>query len=378
MAIETLGAADLLEALPEPAIVIDADGQIVAGNRAARKLLATDGEPSGHIVDFLPEEERSRLDPLTWLKRWADRPGAPELAHVRLWCRDRRGVDKAVRVRVGLLPGAEPSYLVMMVDVTEEQARQYRTRSAHRLAARVLAISADAIVNVDETLHIVYANPSAEALFGWPAGGLVGRPLASLLPERFRERHEAFMRAFAADPTPSRLMGQRSEILGLTRGGDEVPLEASITKVTTDRGLVFSAHLRDLRPRKAAEAELDRSRARFQTVFEHARQAMALVTRDGRVEAMNPAARRLLPAGVDPVGQPFAALPFFAADPKGAAEGLATALQQALNGQAYQAEARVRLPDGSERRLDFTLSPVTGNEGTFAVIAEAHDLGGAE
>lgn len=382
MTLQDIGAPELLEALPDPAIVIDTDGRIVAGNTAASGLLATDGIPQGNIVDYLPEQERSRLNPLDWLRRWAEQPAAPELAHVRLWCRARSGDEKPVRVRVGVLPTRPITYLVMLVDVTEEQARQYHTRSAHRLAARVLAISADAIVNVDEAQQIVYANPSAETLFEYPSGSLLGQPLSLLLPERYRDAHQAFLSTFAREPAPSRLMGQRAEIQGLTRTGREIPLEASITKVTTDRGLVFSAHVRDLRPRKAAEAELERSEARFRTVFDHARQAMALVAPDGTVEAMNPAARRLLPAGVNPLGQVFVELPFFpagsAADPAATAERLTLAMGRALAGEAYRTEATVRLPDGRERRLDFALSPVTSGAGTFAVIAEAHDLDGED
>ena len=375
MILDDLGAAHLLEALPDPAIVIDSDGWILAGNAAANALLATAATPAGgNIVDFLPEQERSRLNPLIWLRRWAEQPQAPELAHVRLWCRDRAGCDKPVRVRVGVLTADPPAYLVMLVDVTAEQAHQHRTRSAHRLAARVLAISADAIVNVDESLTIAFANPSADALFGYSPGALVGEPLAILLPERHRGQHEAFMRAFAGEPAPSRLMSERAEVRGLTRSGEELPLEVSITKVTMDRGRMFSALLRDLRPRRAAEAEVRRSEARLRTVFEHAHQAMALVSPEGRVEAINAAGRRLLPEHVAAPGEAFAALPFFSSDPAGTATALGRALDQALGGERYQAGVTVRLPDGEARRLDFTLSPVHCGDGVIAVVAEAHDV----
>jgi PAS domain S-box-containing protein len=256
MTLDDLSGADLLSALPEPALVIDADGLILAGNPPANALLATEQVPAGTpITDFLPEQERSRLNPLVWLRRWAEQPEAPELAHVRLWCRDRSGTDKPVRVRVGRLPNDPPRYLVMLADVSEEQARTQRTRSAHRLAARLLAISADAIVNVDEAMNIIYANPSADALFGYPPRRLLGRSLAVLLPERYRDSHRSFVARFAAEPQAARLMGERAEIVGLTRSGEEIPLEASITKVTTEHGLVFSANLRDLRPRNAMLAK---------------------------------------------------------------------------------------------------------------------------
>ena len=36
-----------------------------------------------------------------------------------------------------------------------------------------------------------YANPSAEALFGYGSGELIGLELGNLLPERFRAGHGA-------------------------------------------------------------------------------------------------------------------------------------------------------------------------------------------
>jgi PAS domain S-box-containing protein len=375
MQLDELSARALLDAMPQPGLVIDADGVIVYGNGAAAGLLAAPAPPLGrNILDYLPEEERVRLDPLAWLRRWAERPEAPELQHVRLMCRDERGVEKPVRVRVGTLPTDARAYLVLLEDVSEAQSREQRTRAAHRLAARVLAISADGIINVDQDLRISYANASAERLFGYAPGTLVGRPLAELLPERFRAAHEDFMRRFATEPAPARLMGQRGEICGLSRDGEEIPLEASITKITVDQGLVFSAHLRDLRPRNAARAALEHSEARFRSAFDHAQQAMALLSPDGRVLEMNPAARRLLPEWVDPIGQPFAVLPFWSGDPAGTAAVLERAVADCLAGKPYRAPARVRRMDGVEQALDLSLSPVQTADGAFAVIAEARYL----
>jgi PAS domain S-box-containing protein len=373
---EEVSARALLAGFPEPALVIEPDGQVIYANGAAGELLAA---PLAQIVGrnimaFLPEEERSRLNPLVWLRRWADDPQAPELQHVHLMCRDLGGGETPVRVRVGRLDSNPSSYVVMMQDISQEQARQQQTRQAHRLAARVLAISADAILNVDEQMAIIYANPSAEQLFGYPAGGLLGLSLSALLPARYRDSHAGFMYRFAREPESARLMGERAEVLGLGSSGEEIPLEASITKVTLDRSLIFSAHLRDLRPRRAAAAALAHSEAELRTVFEHAQQAMAIIRPDGTVQAMNRAARLLLPDHTNPVGQAFADLPFWSRDPDATAGALSTALSTCLGGAVYRTSTEVHLPDSTTRALDFSLWPVTSNGEVFAIIAEARDL----
>jgi len=376
MSFEDVSARALLAGFPEPALVIEADGLVIYANGAAGLLLAAPVTQivGRNIMALLPEEERSRLNPLVWLRRWADDPQAPELRHVHLMCRDLGGGETPVRVRVGRLDSSPPSYVVMLQDISQEQARHQQTRQAHRLAARVLAISADAILNVDEQMSIIYANPSAEQLFGYTPGALLGLPLTALLPERYRDSHGGFMRRFASEPESARLMGQRAEVLGLDRLGEEIPLEASITKVTLDRSLIFSAHLRDLRPRRVAAAALAHSEAELRTVFEHAQQAMAIIRPDGTVQAMNRAARLLLPTQTDPVGQAFADLPFWSSDPDATAGALGAALSSCLGGAVYRTSTDVHLPDGTTRTLDFSLWPVTSNDEVFAIIAEARDL----
>lgn len=370
------GTTRILAGFPEPMLVIEPGGTLVFVNEAARRLLEIPADGAGaSLTDFLPERERSRLKPLAWLQRWAETPDAPEMDYVHLYCRTASGRELPVRVRVGRVQEDGSTYsVVMLQDISREQLRQQQNRAAHRLAARVLAISADAIVTVSPDLTVSYANPSAERLFGYGSGELLGRPLNDLLPPRFRQGHADQIAGFAAESRPARLMGERAEIVGLTRSGEEMPLEASITKVTLDRDVYFSAHLRDLRPRKLAEQELARTRASLQIVFDHAIQAMALIDPAGRVLEMNAAARRLLPAGLDPLGRDFAGLPFFSADADGTAAGLKTALERCLAGERYRITTRVSRPDGEQLTLDFSLTPVREDEQTFAVVAEARAL----
>jgi PAS domain S-box-containing protein len=377
--LEEVSAIGLLSGFPEPMLVIRPSGTLVFANEAAQRLLESSAATAQNILDFLPEDERSRLDPLAWLQRWAETPDAPETDFVHLTLHTGTGREFPVRVRVGRIRSADETlWVVMLHDISTEQARQHETRSAHRLAARVLAISADAIVTVDPDLNITYANPSTERLFGYGSGELIGRPLNDLLPERFRVAHPQQIAAFAAESSPARLMGDRSEVIGLTRDGEELPLEASITKVTLDQQVMFSAHLRDLRARKQAERALARSQASFRLVFDHAIQAMALIDPDGAVLEMNAAARQLMPAGTDPRGRDFAALPFFSADPETTAVNLREALASCLAGETYRVTTGIQLPDGRSRQLDFSLTPVKSGDAVFAVVAEARDLVSAD
>jgi PAS domain S-box-containing protein len=380
VALSDLSATALLGDFPEAGLIMAPDGDILFANSAALALFELDEKfTKVNITSFLPENERTRLDPLTWMRRWAERPDAPELAHVHLQCRTTSGREIPVRVRVGRIrSGDDIYYVVMLSDVSEALERQYKTRQQHRLAARVLAISADAIITADRSLQVTYANPSAENLFGYPGGTLIGRPLSDLLPPEFRPGHEAHIRNFEKESAPARLMGERSEVSGLTASGEVIPLEAAITKVTLDREIVFSAHLRDLRVRNAQAQQLSRTLAELTTVFDQALQAMALIDTNGKVAQINRAARALLPEGINAVGKDFASLPFWSADPATTRQTLADAMADCQAGNLVRMPASITLPDGETRQLDFSLSPIVDAGTTFAMLAEARTLLGED
>jgi PAS domain S-box-containing protein len=124
-----------------------------------------------------------------------------------------------------------------------------------RLAA-ILESAMDAIVSVDEAQRIILFNRAAEAMFGCSAADAVGSPLARFLPERFRSRHEGWVRSFGSTGSTARRMGALGEVRALRADGVEVEVEASISHAETEAGKVYTVVLRDITERKAFEAEL--------------------------------------------------------------------------------------------------------------------------
>lgn len=245
-----LSAAALFEALPTPAIVLSVDGTVVAANPGAAELFERDMPSAGlTVMELLAQPERTRLDPLAWMQKWADTPDAPELDYVYLSCRTASGKDKQLSVRVARLSSdGEAYFLVTMHDVSLWESRLHKEREAHRIAAGVLAISADAVIIVDEKFVVTYANRSAYKLFGYDNGTLIDLPLADLIPQRYRGEHDGFITLFAKEVTPARLMGERGPIVALTKDGREVAVEASIARMTIKGKQVYSAHLREKTP----------------------------------------------------------------------------------------------------------------------------------
>lgn len=126
-------------------------------------------------------------------------------------------------------------------------------RASEAKFAGILDIAVDAIITIDERQNIVHFNRGAEAIFGYDRAEVLGKPLEMLLPARHEHAHASHLHAFAKSPDRSRRMGERRQIHGRRKNGSEFPAEASISKLMTPNGWLFTAVLRDVSERKRQE-----------------------------------------------------------------------------------------------------------------------------
>jgi two-component system, sensor histidine kinase len=126
------------------------------------------------------------------------------------------------------------------------------------LARRVLDAAPDALIIIDAQGIVRFANAQASVLFGYPHEELVGQPLESLIPERFRARHAGHRNTYLAAPR-LRPMGIGLVLFARRRDGAEFPVEISLSPIAGEQILVAAA-IRDASERKGAEAELNAAR----------------------------------------------------------------------------------------------------------------------
>jgi PAS domain S-box-containing protein len=143
------------------------------------------------------------------------------------------------------------------VTIAHVRATLYeRLQHATARLAGILDIADDAIIAVNARQEIELFNQGAERIFGYTAQEVIGRSLDMLLPAQIVETHRQHIQTFAASPDVARRMGERRDIFGIRRDGTEFPAEASISKLTTADGSVFTVILRDITARKHVETRL--------------------------------------------------------------------------------------------------------------------------
>jgi len=154
------------------------------------------------------------------------------------------------------------------------------------------------VIACDPEGVVQWANPTAEALFGYGSGELTGRSLADLIPEQHRTRHSDHVRHyFEAPQTRSTRLGL--EFTALRKDGKVLPVEISLSYIAPPEGPLAVAFVTDITDRKRLENE----RQRF---FEWSPDPLRIMRRDGSFSQVNPAFAARLGYGVEEMlSKPF-------------------------------------------------------------------------
>ena len=147
-------------------------------------------------------------------------------------------------------------FVAIQEDVTSRKEDDLALQKNEAIQRAVFDGALDGLVLMDDEGVITGWNKQAENIFGWPREEAVGRLLSeTVIPQRYREAHTRGLRQYLADGS-SKVLNLRIEIEGLHRSGHEFPIELSITPVGIGEKHLFSAFVRDITERRAAEASL--------------------------------------------------------------------------------------------------------------------------
>lgn len=364
----------LVEGVPEAIIVTTPDGTVVYFNTASEKLLGyVQSEVVGRSIAMLvPQQPDRRADAVKWLERWAHEPDETQSRFLDFIAQTKTGAQMPVDVRVveRNIDG-ERRFLITFRDNTARRKEQAAFRQAHLRASRILQVAEDGIVSADEAQTITFLNLKAEEIFGYRAEDVLGRPLSTLMPERYRVRHKGDVERFGAGKQASRQMNERGGVVGVRKSGEEFPMEVAITKVNVGGALTYTAHIRDITRRKQREGQLRESERRFRAIFEHAFEAMGLLAPDGTVLEINRAGRLMTEGASELVGLPLWDLPWagsdFAPDDT-ARQRLRSAVAQAAGGEAVRYRADLRRSETDVRTIDISLTPIRDETGKVIYI----------
>jgi PAS domain S-box-containing protein len=164
------------------------------------------------------------------------------------------GAIAAIRV-YAYLGLASFSSLVPAAILEERQAAREQLWMSKERYRAVVETASDAILTIDHTSRIEFANPAVERIFGYTPQEMVGQDLTMLMPAQLQPLHKSALSRYLA--TGQKHFSWHGVLLtGLHKSGREVPLEVSFGELARDGRHLFTGIVRDISEKRAAEQAL--------------------------------------------------------------------------------------------------------------------------
>ncbi len=167
-----------------------------------------------------------------------------------------------------------------------EAPQKLQSSQEQALFEQLFEFSPDAIVVTDSEGRITNANAQVQRAFGYTREELVGQPVETLIPERFRGVHPNHRQAYNAQPSV-RPMGVGLELYGLRKDGTEFPVDIMLSPIETAEGRVTFSVIRDISERKRMEEALRQSEQQLRALFEFSPDAIIASDQEGQITQAN-------------------------------------------------------------------------------------------
>jgi PAS domain S-box-containing protein len=147
----------------------------------------------------------------------------------------------------------------------------------------ILNHAGEGIVTIDNRGVVQSFNLAAETIFGYAAEEVIGQNVSILMPSRYDEKHDDYIRDYLRSGA-SKIIGTGRRVEAQQKDGHVVPIYLTISKVQQGEDISFTGIMHDLSAEERKEAELQQlSRA-----VEQSPVSILITNTEGIIEYVNP------------------------------------------------------------------------------------------
>jgi len=128
----------------------------------------------------------------------------------------------------------------------EQQAETFRT---------LAETSREGIILIDTAARIEYCNPSAETMFGYQTGELIGGSLNRLMPKSVSRQHDQYIENYLKTGV-GQIIGKGRQLIGLRKDGTQFPMYLSIGDIKLEHTRLFAGVIMDISEQLRLQREI--------------------------------------------------------------------------------------------------------------------------
>ncbi|MFT5396943.1 MAG: PAS domain S-box-containing protein, partial [Gammaproteobacteria bacterium] len=140
-------------------------------------------------------------------------------------------------------------------NIAQKREKEAQLLTMQMRLSSVLNTIGDAIITINKKSDIIMVNPAFEKIWGHAKKDVIGKSLANMMPEKYREMHQKGLDRYLATGI-GKVINQNLELEGLHANGNVFPIEIHISETKINDEIYFTAAIRDITERKKTEKEL--------------------------------------------------------------------------------------------------------------------------
>jgi PAS domain S-box-containing protein len=163
-------------------------------------------------------------------------------------------------------------------------------QEAERVLAAIVESSEDAILAKDLDGNILAWNASAERMYGYSAGEMIGNSIGVIIPsDRPNELKDILLRLKHGERV------RHFETVRVAKGGRLIEVSLTVSPIKDESGVIVgaSAIARDITEKNNAVRQLADKEERLRSIVEAAVDGIIVIDAGGHIESFNPGAERL-------------------------------------------------------------------------------------
>jgi two-component system, chemotaxis family, CheB/CheR fusion protein len=149
--------------------------------------------------------------------------------------------------------GLRTNFVSIHRDISERKRTEKAVRESEERLQAILKTAADAIITIDQRGIITTINPATERLFGYVQAELLGQNVHMLMPQPYRDEHDAYIARYLKSGE-ARIIGIGREVVGQRKDGSTFPVDLAVSAV--DHLGLFTGTIRDISFRKQLQKQV--------------------------------------------------------------------------------------------------------------------------